>query len=101
RHDAPLFPLVRTAIEGLSALAFVFLFISGLILGALCPKHPVRLGLCTMAAFPLLAFAEMVTDSTSHNLWPIEFVMYGVMSLAAVCGAYIARSARRWGSKHA
>lgn len=91
-YDSPLFPWVRTGIEGMSSLSALLLFLSGLALGYKFPKHPFLVGICTMAAFPLLAFIEMLADSKSHHLFPIEFFICGLISLIAVVGAYIGRS---------
>jgi len=90
-YTAPLFPLIRTGVEGMSYLTFVFLFVSGLLLGFLGRGHPFFLGIATMALLPLLAIAEMVASPTSHNLWPLEFAMYGFVSLSAVLGACLGR----------
>lgn len=91
-YDAPLFPWVRSGIEGLSFLSALLLVLSGLALGYRCPKHPFLVGVCTMAAFPLLALIEMLADTNSHNLFPIEFFFYGLISLIPVAGAYVGRS---------
>ena len=94
-YEAPLFPLVRAGVEGLSSLTLQLLFVSGLLVGSLGRGHPFFLGLATMALLPLLAIAEMVVSPTSHNLWPLEFMMYGVVSLSAVLGAYAGRYVQR------
>jgi|SRR5882724_4218697 len=88
-YDAPLFPLVRSGVEGISFLTLAFLLLSGVLLGIACPRHPLFIGVCTMAAFPLLAIAEISVSPTSHNLWPFEFIIYGFVSLIAVLGAFI------------
>ena len=98
-YAAPLFPLVRTGIEGLSFLTFIFLFVSGLLLGLFGRGHPFLLGIATMGLFPLLAIAEMVVSPTSHNIWPLEFMMYGFLSLSAAVGACIGRSVHKKVSK--
>jgi integral membrane sensor domain MASE1 len=90
-YPAPLFPQIRSGVEGMSYLTFVFLFVSGLLLGLLGKGHPFLLGLATLALLPLLAIAEMVVSPTSHNLWPLEFAIYGFISLSAILGAYIGR----------
>ena len=101
RHPSPLFPLIFTGIEELSWLTILFLFISGVILSvvfvakSLHALHPLLLGLMTMAAFPVLAIAEMVKSSFSHNLWPIEFVFYGILSGFAIGGTYTGYALRR------
>ncbi len=79
KYSAPLFPLLRNAWEGLHPI------FSGLLLlavgGALAfvrPKNWLVLGGSTMLLFPLAAILEMNKDPGSHNLWPIEFVVYVV-----------------------
>jgi hypothetical protein len=93
-YPAPLFPWVRSGIEVFPLLSAFLLFASGVLLGFRTPKYPLLFGMCTMAPFPLLAFAEMVADAKSHNLWPFEFLCYGVISLVAVAGAYVGKRLR-------
>jgi hypothetical protein len=90
-YTAPLFPLIRTGVEGMSYLTILFLFVSGLLLGFVGAGHPLLLGLASMILFPCLAIAEMVVSPTSHNLWPLEFALYGLISLCAVFGAFLGR----------
>ena len=66
----------------------IMLFLSGILLGKLGRSVWFPLGLMTMALFPLVAMIEMNLDSTSHNLFPIEFGLYGFFTLPAVVGAY-------------
>ena len=102
-YESPLFPMVRTGIEGMSGWSLLFLFLSGIFLGIIYPKHEslygmfsgvfyskyeLFLGISTMALFPILAFLEMMKDPYSHNLWPIEFVLYGFTTIPGICGAY-------------
>ena len=89
--DAPLFPLIRTGVDAISTLSLLLLFGSGILLGLLGRANPVLSGLLTMALFPFFALAEVFADPTSHNLWPIEFLLYGLISLVAVLGACIGR----------
>ena len=42
---------------------------------------------CQTAFLPVLAVLEIVQDSTSHNLWPLEFIMYGFMGGVGAFGA--------------
>lgn len=93
-YPAPLFPWVRSGIEGFSLLSAFLLFASGVLLGFLTPRYPLLFGMCTMAPFPLIAFAEMVADSRSHTLWPFEFLFYGVISLVAVAGTFVGKHMR-------
>jgi hypothetical protein len=94
RYAAPLFPLLRSGVEGMSLLTLVFLFCAGFLVGCFGVGHPFLLGIATVALLPILAIAEMSVSSTTHNLWPLEFIIYGVISLCAVAGAFIGRFAR-------
>ena len=102
-----LFPFVFAGVEGMSLLTLILLFASGIMLGLVFSTHllhPLVFGFTTMAAFPVLAFVEIAQNPFSHNLLPIEFVMYGFVSLFAVGGAYAGHALRqmvrrRWRSK--
>ena len=94
RYEAPLFPAVRSGIEGLSSLSALLLLVSGLFLGSLVPKRPLLVGVCTMSAFPLMALAEMIVAPASHNMWPLEILIYGVLTVPAIVGAFAGRFAR-------
>ena len=101
-----LFPFIFAGVEGMSLLTLILLFTSGIMLGLIfCnhPLHPLVFGFATMAAFPFLVFAEIAQNPFSHNLWPIEFAVYVVVSLFAVGGAYAGyalrqMARRRWRS---
>jgi hypothetical protein len=87
--DAPLFPLIRTAVESLSWAAPAALLVLGVIAGALTRWHPVAIGAASVAVFPVVAIAEIVKDPTSHNLIPFEMVMYAFLAVPAVLGAWV------------
>jgi hypothetical protein len=94
KYDSPLFPLVRTGIEGASELTYALLFLGAVGLGAAFKVSPMLLGMFCMVGFPVLAIAEMAYDPTSHNLWPIEFLVYGVTSLVSIAGAFAGETVR-------
>jgi hypothetical protein len=109
-YESPLFPMLRTGIEGMSGWSFLFLFLSGMFLGAIYPKrepfygtffgiiyskYELLWGFSTMSLFPILAFMEMMKDPYSHNLWPIEFVIYGFTTIPGIIGAYIGAFIRK------
>jgi hypothetical protein len=94
-YSAPLFPLLRSGIEGASILTIAFLFCAGFLVGCFGRGHPFLLGVATIALLPIAAVAEMIVSPTSHNLWPLEFAIYGFVSLSAVAGAFLGRFAQR------
>lgn len=48
-----------------------------------------------MAAFPVIALAEVILDPKTHNLLPLEFIIYGLMALPGLLGALGGRALRR------
>ena len=69
-------------------------FIVGLLSGALAQTPWALLGLAAIAVFPLCMIADLVTDPTSHNLFPFELVMYGAFSIPAILAAGLGRIPR-------
>ncbi|MDC0357198.1 hypothetical protein OAO01_00150 [Oligoflexia bacterium] len=94
-YTAPLFPLVRTAVESISVISVLLLFLIGAFLGVLDPDRPLLLGFATMTAFPVLAIIEKTVDITSHTHFPLEFLYYVLVALAAVGGAYTGRELKK------
>lgn len=91
---APLFPIVREAVEHVRPSSFVALAVVGLLAGLLGRTHWTLLGLATVALFPVCMIAKLVADSTSHNLFPLEFAMYAVFSIPAILAAGLGRMPR-------
>ena len=89
-YEAPLFPFIQTAIENLSILPTTgLLILSGGIVGYLKPEKWGLLGFSTIVLFPLASIAEMILYPTTHNLWPLEFFVYCMLSIPALVGALI------------
>jgi hypothetical protein len=91
QYDAPLFPLLRTAIERPSPYFLPFLFLSAFVVKLFSDVSSWKIGLMSMALLPLAAICEMIVDSSSHNLFPIEFLFYDFYTIPAIIGAYIAQ----------
>ena len=81
--------------EEFGAVSLFLLFIVGLSVGWFRGASPVLMGVCTMAAFPLISILEMGIDPTSHNLLPFEWILYLFESVPGIAGAFVARSIRR------
>lgn len=94
-YDSPLFPLIRTGIEGISMYSLGFLIFSGFIVKLFSDESSWKIGLMSMALFPLAAICEMIVDLSSHNMFPIEFIFYGFYTIPAIIGAYLAQFIRR------
>ena len=87
-YDSPLFPLIRTGIEGISMYSLSFLIFSGFIVKLFSDVPSWKIGLMSMILFPLAAICEMIADSSSHNMFPFEFIFYGFYTIPAIIGAY-------------
>lgn len=88
QYDSPLFPILRTGLEGFSLYSLLFLFLSGFIVKLFSAIPCWKIGFMSMALFPLAAICEMIVDLSSHNLLPIEFIFYGFYTIPALIGAY-------------
>jgi hypothetical protein len=98
---APLFPIVREAVEHLRPASFIAIAIVGFFAGLLARTHWPLLGLATVAMLPVCMAAELFVDPTSHNLFPIELVMYAAFSIPAILTAALGRLARKIVSRSA
>jgi hypothetical protein len=87
-YESPLFPLLRTGIEGVSKYSFLFLLLSGFIVKLFSDAPSWKIGLMSMVLFPLAAICEMIADRTSHNMFPFEFIFYAFYTIPALAGAF-------------
>ena len=95
-HTESVFTLVRNNVEGLSGWHLLLLFIAGLVCGlALRPPYSVYSSVCLVGSLPVIAIAEMLKDPTSHNMWPFEFMMYGLLCFVPVAGTFFALFLKR------
>jgi hypothetical protein len=92
RYHAPLFPILRAVVENLSFVSLACIFSAGAAAGLIFRDlNQWLIGVTMLLGLPLAAIAEMLADSSSHNLWPLEFGMYGVLMLAPTAGVALAR----------
>jgi hypothetical protein len=92
---SPLFPAVARGVERLNGWSVGLLLLAGFIPGAFGKAHPLLVGLATMALFPIMSLADIVVDQTSHNLWPLEWGIYTVLTAPGILGAFLGRRFRR------
>jgi intracellular septation protein A len=69
----------------------ILLFVLGMGLGFLNPNRWFILAVGTVVVFPVAAILEMMVAPQSHSVWPIEFVVYGVLGLPSIIGAFVGR----------
>ncbi len=65
-------------------LLFVFGFVWGFAKGW---PQGIFAAFFQVGLLPVIAIVEMMKDSTSHNLWPLEFIIYGFMGGVGAFGA--------------
>ena len=79
-----------------SAVSFLFL---GLALGIAQPRWWLLLALMAIVLSPVLLTANILHDwthdATSHNLFPFEFLIVGIISSPAAVGAWLGSLLRR------
>lgn len=69
-------------------LTGVLFLLTGLAIGYRFRPNPWRAGIALIFIFPLVAMYEATVYRGSHNLIPLEFVIYFLFSLPAVAGLY-------------
>jgi hypothetical protein len=95
QYDSPLFPRIRTGIEGISIWSFGLLFLSGFGVKLLSTLPGWKIGLTTMALFPIMAIFEIFADSSSHKIFILEFILYALYSVSAIFGAYLGQGIKK------
>ena len=93
-YEAPLFPLLRSAVENIGLPQLILLFASGLALGFVSSSRARYLGAAAIAFLPLATLAEMIKDPTSHNLFPLEFATYAFYGFLVACGVFAVHRVR-------
>lgn len=91
---APLFPLIRTGVEKLTWVPIAALGALGLAVGLGTRLPCGRAALASVAVFPMAAIAEIVVDSSTHNLIPFEVGMYLMLAVPVWLMAWVGRKVR-------
>ena len=93
RHHSGFFPVVRDSIEYMEFYSVGLLFLLGLLLGLFGRGRFWIIGMCTMLAFPLWSIIDMLAGG-DHNLFPLEWLIYGIMSFVGLFGSALGRGAK-------
>ena len=72
------------------------LIAAGTIAGVVARGRPVLGGLASVALLPVATLVAVVLDPSSHNLWPLEIVLYLLLALPAIGAAALASAVLRW-----
>jgi hypothetical protein len=82
--------------DPMTGLIALFLLLAiGFVSGFLGQRFMVLKGLLIISPLPMIAVYEMCIDPTSHNLWPLEFIFYGIYGLFASIGPIIGSNIAR------
>ncbi len=96
-HDG-LFPWLEAGVEMSGIHTVIFFIAGGFVIGMIRSKRAWLTATGLILPLYAAAVVEMVMNPYSHNLWPIEFLFYGVPGCAAVMTSLIAtRIARKTG----
>ena len=100
-YHAPVSSTMATAVENFHFDGLLVLLCLSFLLGLMTRRAaPYKLGLVTMAFFPALTLVEMIIDSRSHNLFPVEFVVYAGLGVLAGACIHLARKAKEHKTGH-
>jgi hypothetical protein len=79
--------LLRDIVERMGMIHLYLLFLSGLVWGLAVERPYSRWGAASqLGSFPIFAIIQMIGDPTSHNLWPLEFMIYGFLAMVGLAG---------------
>jgi hypothetical protein len=96
REEAPLFPLLATGVKHMSPATLSLLFLSGVLLSGVFPgKASWMASFLVLVAMPIVILSEGIADPSSHNLFPFELVLYGILTLITLLGAGVGIVAKR------
>lgn len=88
-------PFIDEARDQLFSFSGIFiLFLIGVAFGYFHPERSWRWALGTITPFYIFPIAEMFINPDSHNLFPFEFILYGIMSTFGIIGARVGESLR-------
>ncbi len=82
--------LYRVGIEKMSMATVVLVVAAGAICGILSePSEGVMRGACVAIMLPIISVIDSVAQPTSHNLLPLELLVYLVIAVIGVIGAVL------------
>jgi hypothetical protein len=95
-YTGSIFALVDSSVKNMSALHLLLLLTGGFFWG-LVLRWPYSLcaAVCQVGSLPIFAVVEILRDSTSHNLWPFEFLIYAALALIPLLGMSVALLVKR------
>src|SRR5258706_11404583 len=95
QNSAVFFPLIGNAVEDITFFTLGILFLLGLLLGIFGQGTVLLIGSATMLVFPMWSLTDMLAGCTGHDLWPMEWLFFGIESFPGLVGAIIGRVLKR------
>jgi hypothetical protein len=93
--DPSLFPSLRRGIESSNLVSIACLALIGWLAGRFSAVPALAIGLVTLCLLPVVSSLEMRLSLGSHNVWPLEWLAYGVCAFIPTAGAAFGRWKRR------
>ncbi len=93
-YQAAVLPFMQDAVEGVKLYSLALLFLLGLFFGVLGKAPAWAVGCAAVASFPAWSAIDMAMGG-DHNLFPIEWLIYGFYGALAIGGAYLGRVLRK------
>ena len=94
QYEAAFLPIIRNGIEGMKIYSLLLLIVVGAIFGYFGQAPVWLVGTATMAFFPIWSLVDMLMGG-SHNMFPFEWLFYGLFSIFGVIGVGIGRSIKK------
>jgi hypothetical protein len=94
-YSAACLPVMRDVMEGIKPASIALLFTVAALLGLFARAPTWILGPATVLAFPTWSACDMAMGG-DHNLFPIEWAIYGFYAVLATVGAFVGRAIRRF-----
>lgn len=76
----------KNMIDGMQLISLVFLMLVGFGCGLVFTSLFWVAGLASMSLFPIISIIDIIQDPSSHNLLPLEFILYAFLTLPAIFG---------------
>ena len=78
-------------VDGMQIVSLLFLFVIGFIYGLIVPGRFWLGGVLAVSLLPVVAILEMIAHPKSHNLFPIEFLIYAILTLPGIIGGLVGK----------
>ena len=90
-HAQSLALVLNSSVKNMSGLSLLLLFLGGFVWSfVLRWPYSFLAVLFQLTGLAIFAVVEIIKNPSSHNLWPFEFLLYGVLSMVPLAGMGVA-----------